>query len=72
MTKLIKRTVFPEHTKLLQGRQDELLGLLKALTEEGKERAEEEWEKAVVAWGRCLSRMHKRIWVEWCLWFHLV
>jgi len=53
MTKLIKRTVFPDHTKLLQTRQDELLSLLKALTEEGKEKAEEEWEKVVSAWGKC-------------------
>ncbi|KAF5347314.1 hypothetical protein D9756_009930 [Leucocoprinus leucothites] len=52
MTKLIKRTVFPDHTKLLMDRQEELLKELKTLTEEGMSKAEEEWEKAVVAWDR--------------------
>ncbi|KXN83268.1 hypothetical protein AN958_01639 [Leucoagaricus sp. SymC.cos] len=52
MTKLIKRTVFPDHTKLLHDRQEELLKELKVLTDEGFQRAEEEWAKAVLAWDR--------------------
>ncbi|EKM74819.1 hypothetical protein AGABI1DRAFT_132860 [Agaricus bisporus var. burnettii JB137-S8] len=52
MTKLIKRTVFADHTKLLHDRQEELLKELKALTDEGFQKAEEEWEKSVLAWDR--------------------
>ncbi|KAF9449695.1 hypothetical protein P691DRAFT_666961 [Macrolepiota fuliginosa MF-IS2] len=52
MTKLIKRTVFADHTKLLHDRQEELLAELKALTEEGFQKAEEEWTKSVIAWDR--------------------
>lgn len=55
MTKLIKRTVFADHTKLLQDRQEELLKELKVLTEEGFQKAEEEWTKSVIAWGALLS-----------------
>ncbi|KAF7763750.1 hypothetical protein Agabi119p4_8287 [Agaricus bisporus var. burnettii] len=52
MTKLIKRTVFADHTTLLHDRQEELLKELKALTDEGFQKAEEEWEKSVLAWDR--------------------
>jgi hypothetical protein len=51
VTKLIKCTVFTDHMKLLQDRQEELLGELKALTSEGFRKAEEEWVKSVLAWG---------------------
>ncbi|TFK33342.1 hypothetical protein BDQ12DRAFT_442036 [Crucibulum laeve] len=52
MTKLIKRTIFQEHTALLMERQDALLRELKQLADEGFPKAEEEWEKAVVAWDK--------------------
>ncbi len=51
MTKLIKRTVFADHIKLLQDRQEELLGELRKVTEDGFQKAEEEWGKSVQAWG---------------------
>lgn len=51
MTKLIKRTVFTDHMKLLQDRQEQLLRELKTLTNEGFQKAEEEWTKSVIAWG---------------------
>ncbi|OAX35980.1 hypothetical protein K503DRAFT_772952 [Rhizopogon vinicolor AM-OR11-026] len=52
MTKLIKRTIFSDHLKILTDRQDELLRQLDALTKEGFQKAQEEWEKSVVAWER--------------------
>ncbi|EKM76174.1 hypothetical protein AGABI1DRAFT_78898 [Agaricus bisporus var. burnettii JB137-S8] len=52
MTKLIKRTVFADHMKLLHDRQEELLRELKALTTEGFQKAEEEWTRTVLAWDR--------------------
>lgn len=52
MTKLIKRTIFTDHLKILTDRQDELLQQLSGLTKEGFSKAQEEWEKSVVAWER--------------------
>jgi hypothetical protein len=49
--KLIKRTIFTDHLKILTDRQDELLQQLAVLTKEGFSKAQEEWEKSVVAWG---------------------
>ncbi|KAI9450937.1 hypothetical protein BJY52DRAFT_137138 [Lactarius psammicola] len=50
MSKLIKRQIFPEHMALLVKRQDELLLELKAASDEGFQRAKEEWERNVTAW----------------------
>lgn len=55
LQKLIKRVVFPEHMALLTKRQDELLSELSAMADEGFDKAEEEWEKSVVAWGKSKS-----------------
>ena len=56
MQKLIKRQIFPEHMALLVQRQDELLIELKAAADEGFQRAKEEWERTVTAWGNeCFS-----------------
>ncbi|PPQ79331.1 hypothetical protein CVT25_002561 [Psilocybe cyanescens] len=55
--KLIKRTVFPDHLALLTERQDVLLAQLKQLATEGFAKAEEEWEKSVVAWDRRQEKM---------------
>ncbi|KAA1475945.1 hypothetical protein DENSPDRAFT_842826 [Dentipellis sp. KUC8613] len=52
MSKLIKRTVFNDHTALLTQRQDELLVELKNMADEGFERAREDWEKNVAVWER--------------------
>ncbi|KAG6874899.1 hypothetical protein C0992_006063, partial [Termitomyces sp. T32_za158] len=50
MSKLIKRTVYPEHQELLQERQNALLADLAKQAKEGFHKAQEEWEKSVVAW----------------------
>ncbi|KAG8215144.1 hypothetical protein J3R82DRAFT_8634 [Butyriboletus roseoflavus] len=50
MTKLIKRTIFQDHLKILTDRQDELLEQLATLTKDGFPKAREEWEKSVAAW----------------------
>ncbi|KAF9028565.1 hypothetical protein BDZ89DRAFT_1133534 [Hymenopellis radicata] len=52
MTKLIKRTIFVEHTALLVRRQDALLEQLGKLATEGFKKAEDDWQNAVVAWDR--------------------
>ncbi|KAF9529895.1 hypothetical protein CPB83DRAFT_851765 [Crepidotus variabilis] len=52
MTKLIKRTVFPEHMALLTERQEILLKQLDELAKDGFSKAEEEWEKSVQAWDK--------------------
>ncbi|KAF4612449.1 hypothetical protein D9613_003978 [Agrocybe pediades] len=52
MTKLIKRTVYPDHLQLLVDRQEVLLKQLKQLADEGFEKAKEEWEKSVIAWDK--------------------
>jgi len=56
MTKLIKRTIWREHTSLLLERQDTLLKELKVLADEGFPKAQEEWEKSVVAWEKRQER----------------
>ncbi|KAK7059589.1 hypothetical protein R3P38DRAFT_962917 [Favolaschia claudopus] len=45
MSKLIKRTIFHDHTALLNQKQDELLEELKGLAVDGFAKAQEEWEK---------------------------
>jgi len=50
MTKLTKRLVFPLHAELLTNRQDELLVELKALVDDGFERAKEEYERSLTSW----------------------
>ncbi|KAJ7770658.1 hypothetical protein B0H16DRAFT_1306927 [Mycena metata] len=45
MSKLIKRTIFHDHTALLNQRQDDILEQLKVLATEGFPKAQEEWEK---------------------------
>ncbi|KAL0581644.1 hypothetical protein V5O48_000345 [Marasmius crinis-equi] len=52
MSKLIKRTVFTEHTQLLVQRQEVLLKELKRHADEGFTKAEEEWEKSCAAWDK--------------------
>ncbi|KAH6912235.1 hypothetical protein BKA70DRAFT_1098496 [Coprinopsis sp. MPI-PUGE-AT-0042] len=52
MTKLIKRTVYPEHVSLLQERQDELLKELEELAKTGFTKAEEEWQRSVTLWDK--------------------
>ncbi|KAK7062755.1 hypothetical protein VNI00_000244 [Paramarasmius palmivorus] len=52
MSKLIKRTVFADHTALLVERQETLLKELKRLADEGFAKAEEEWEKSCQAWDK--------------------
>ncbi|KAL5478942.1 hypothetical protein ACEPAI_2229 [Sanghuangporus weigelae] len=52
MTKLIKRTVYADHQKLLLARQDELIEELRQIALEGFEKAKEEHEKIVQAWER--------------------
>ncbi|KAH9929385.1 uncharacterized protein B0H18DRAFT_953565 [Fomitopsis serialis] len=56
MTKLIKRTVWRDHTTLLVERQEALLKELKVLADQGFPKAQEEWEKSVAAW----ERRHER------------
>ncbi|KAK7439166.1 hypothetical protein VKT23_017656 [Stygiomarasmius scandens] len=52
MTKLIKCTVFAEHTAMIVERHEALLTQLKKEADEGFTRAEEEWERSVVAWDK--------------------
>ncbi|KAF8637549.1 hypothetical protein AX17_002756 [Amanita inopinata Kibby_2008] len=52
MSKLIKRTVFQDHLKFLQARQDALLEELAEQARAGFAKAEEEWEKSVQAWDK--------------------
>ncbi|EKM52289.1 uncharacterized protein PHACADRAFT_125998 [Phanerochaete carnosa HHB-10118-sp] len=52
MTKLIKRTVWRDHTNLLVERQNVLLEDLKKLAEEGFPKAADEWERSVLMWER--------------------
>ena len=49
--KLIKRTVFTEHLAMLHQRQEMFLEDLAVQAKAGFSKAEEEWEKSVVAWG---------------------
>ncbi|KAF7318274.1 hypothetical protein HMN09_00335900 [Mycena chlorophos] len=50
MTKLIKRTVFKDHTEMLNGQQQELLTQLEKLATDGFPKAQEEWEKSVASY----------------------
>ncbi|KAF7291907.1 hypothetical protein MIND_01216000 [Mycena indigotica] len=50
MTKLIKRTVFKDHSDLLHAKQEELLADLARLATEGFSKAQEEWEKNVASY----------------------
>ncbi|KII84232.1 hypothetical protein PLICRDRAFT_46617 [Plicaturopsis crispa FD-325 SS-3] len=50
MTKLIKRTVFADHTRVLVQRQDALLAALRELVDNGFENAKEEWRRNVGQW----------------------
>jgi hypothetical protein len=52
MMKLVKRTIFAEHVQLLYSRQDGLLAELKVLAEEGLPKAQEDYERACVLWGK--------------------
>ncbi|KAI0744465.1 hypothetical protein C8Q76DRAFT_606323 [Earliella scabrosa] len=56
MTKLIKRTIWRDHTNLLLDRQNALLEELRVLAEEGFPKAKEEWEKSVMQWERRQER----------------
>lgn len=55
MTKLIKRTVFADHTRVLVQRQDALLAALRELVDNGFENAKEEWRRNVGQWGEPLE-----------------
>ncbi|THG94420.1 hypothetical protein EW026_g7052 [Hermanssonia centrifuga] len=56
MTKLIKRTIWREHTNLLSERTNVLLVELAALAEEGFSKAQEEYEKGVATWEKRQER----------------
>ncbi|GBE86852.1 hypothetical protein BKA93DRAFT_886629 [Sparassis latifolia] len=56
MTKLIKRTVWREHTNLLIERQNVLLQELKALADEGFPKAKEEYDRSVLSWEKRQER----------------
>ncbi|KAI9058680.1 hypothetical protein FKP32DRAFT_1680408 [Trametes sanguinea] len=56
MTKLIKRTIWRDHTNLLLDRQNALIEELRVLAEEGFPKAKEEWEKSVAQW----EKRHER------------
>ncbi|CCM04089.1 uncharacterized protein FIBRA_06248 [Fibroporia radiculosa] len=56
MSKLIKRTIWREHTNLLLERQNALLQELKILADEGFPKAREEWEKSVTSWEKRQER----------------
>jgi hypothetical protein len=51
MQKLIKRTIWRDHTNLLVERQNVLLEELGRLAQEGFHKAQEEWERSVSMWG---------------------
>ncbi|OBZ74754.1 hypothetical protein A0H81_05563 [Grifola frondosa] len=56
MTKLIKRTIWKEHTNLLVERQNALIEELRVLADEGFPKAKEEWEKSVIMWEKRQER----------------
>ena len=49
--KLIKRTIWRDHTNLLVDRQNALIEELRVLATDGFTKAKEEWEKSVSQWG---------------------
>jgi hypothetical protein len=53
--KLIKRTVWRQHTDLLLERQNALVEELRKLAEEGFTKAQEEWKRSVSLWGEYSS-----------------
>ncbi|TFK19472.1 hypothetical protein FA15DRAFT_174391 [Coprinopsis marcescibilis] len=61
MTKLIKRTVYPDHVALLQDRQEQLLKQLEDLSKAGFLQAEQEWEKSVAAWDKRQEKMRLEV-----------
>ncbi|KAI1785446.1 hypothetical protein LXA43DRAFT_1038210 [Ganoderma leucocontextum] len=56
MTKLIKRTIWRDHTNLLIDRQNALIEELRVLAEDGFAKAKEEWEKSVMQWEKRQER----------------
>ncbi|PIL25730.1 hypothetical protein GSI_11480 [Ganoderma sinense ZZ0214-1] len=56
MTKLIKRTIWRDHTNLLIDRQNALIEDLRGLAEDGFVKAKEEWEKSVMQWEKRQER----------------
>ncbi|KIY53562.1 hypothetical protein FISHEDRAFT_33043 [Fistulina hepatica ATCC 64428] len=50
MTKLIKRTIFQDHTTLLVERQDALLRELAQLAQDGFPKAEQDYERSLANW----------------------
>ncbi|KAH9939234.1 uncharacterized protein BXZ73DRAFT_43928 [Epithele typhae] len=56
MTKLIKRTVWRDHTNLLTDRQNALIEDLRVLASAGFAKAKEEWERSVMMWERRQER----------------
>ncbi|EPQ56020.1 hypothetical protein GLOTRDRAFT_76241 [Gloeophyllum trabeum ATCC 11539] len=56
MAKLVKRTIFQDHMRLLAERQEVLLHELAEMAREGFPRAQEEWEKSVAQWERRQER----------------
>ena len=53
--KLIKRSVFPDHTRILSERQDILLSELSQLARDGFLRAQEEHQRSVALWGSSIA-----------------
>ncbi|KAI0341151.1 hypothetical protein BDW22DRAFT_1332926 [Trametopsis cervina] len=60
MFKLIKRTIWRQHTDLLLERQNALVEELRKLAEEGFSRAQEEWKRSVSLW----EKRHERAKVD--------
>ncbi|KAI0651066.1 hypothetical protein C8Q79DRAFT_931211 [Trametes meyenii] len=56
MTKLIKRTIWRDHTNLLLDRQNALIEELRVLAEAGFSKAKEEWERSVSQWEKRQER----------------
>ncbi|KZT19861.1 hypothetical protein NEOLEDRAFT_1141487 [Neolentinus lepideus HHB14362 ss-1] len=56
MSKLVKRTVFQDHMRLLTERQEVLLQQLTEMARDGFPKAKEEWERSVVAWEKRQER----------------
>ncbi|KAK0453033.1 hypothetical protein EV421DRAFT_2073404 [Armillaria borealis] len=59
MTKLIKRTIFTDHTAMLAKRQEILLEELAKQAKAGFPKAEEDWQHAVVVWDRRQERQRQ-------------
>ncbi|KAF9033118.1 hypothetical protein BJ165DRAFT_758758 [Panaeolus papilionaceus] len=61
MTKLIKRTVYPEHYALLTDRQEVLLKELEQLAKDGFAKAQEEYEKSVALWDKRQEKLRAEV-----------